>query len=400
MDTSKTKAIQDLRKALDKRYKDSTELFPDFTRIKQIPVVPTSSAIINAITGVGGLPKGRLTEIYGPFSSGKTTIATEVVAAGQRQNPEYTALYVDFEHAFDARYARALGVDLSEDRLIFAQPDYFEQGADIVTACVENDLVDIVVIDSAAAMTPKSEMEGVLDKTGGTQKGEQAALMSKFLSQITKKINRGRKPPLVLINQTRAKFVIGGRAKKNEPPEQSAAGSAIKFYSSLRMELEIINPEGDENRGQKGVDQIYTQNRVRVTCIKNKVAPPFMRGKLVIEYGKGINNVASIGELAEAKLGIMSGAGFFKYEGDTPETTFSCRGREAFHELLKSRPALLKEIEQKVVSGIREEHAKALGLDAIVVEGKAKEMDYTSGNKESTILSEDSEGPDMPINDA
>lgn len=366
--------IQSIRDRIEKRYKDSTELFPDFTSVKEIDVIASPAVIINAVTGIGGFPRGRVSEIHGPFSSGKTTIAIECCAEAQRRDPNAVALYIDYEHAFDATYAHKLGADLSPDRFIFAQPEYFEQGAMIIDAFVEAGLVDIIVIDSAAAMTPKSILDGSWDDEGGSQKGAQAALMSQFLEKITKKIGRGRKPALVLINQTRAVINIGGRPQKNAPKEQAAGGNAIKFYTSLRLELEIVGKEGDENRGTKGTDQVYTQNKVRVTCVKNKLAPPFMRGVIVIEYGKGIDNLASIAELAEAKLGIMSGAGFFKYEGEIPETSFSCRGREAFMDQLKGSPALQLEIETKVLAAIREEHSKALGIGTVKSAGKAKEI--------------------------
>lgn len=368
-------AIQAIRDRLEKKYAASTELFPDFTSIKKIETIPSPSAIVNAVTGIGGLPRGRMTEIYGPFSSGKTTIATEVAAEAQKADPKAVVLYLDYEHAFDATYAHKLGVDLNPSRFIFAQPDYFEQGAQIVSDYVQAGLVDMIVIDSAAAMTPKSILDGSFDDEGGSQKGTQAALMAVFLDKITKMINKGRKPALVIINQTRAVINIGGRPQKNAPKEQAAGGNALKFYASIRLELEIVNSEGDENRGTKGTDQIYTQNRVRVTAVKNKLAPPFVRGVLVIEYGKGINNIVSIAELAEARLGIMSGAGFFKYEGDTPGTTLSCRGREAFQGHLESNPELRKEIEKKVLESIRAEHAASLGIDEIKVSGQAKSLD-------------------------
>lgn len=368
-------ALSEFRKKFEKRYKDDIELFPDFTTIKEIAVIPSPSTIINAVTGVGGFPRARVTEIYGPFSSGKTTIAAGVVAAAQAADPAAVGLYLDYEHAFDARYARKLGVILHPDRLVFAQPSYFEQGADLALDLVDQDLVDIIVIDSAAAMTPRSELEGDMDKEGGSQKGTQAALMSQFLTKLTKRINRGRRPAVVLINQTRALINIGGRPQKNAPKEQSAGGNAIKFYTSIRLELDIINSEGGDNRGSKGTDQVYTQNRVRVTAVKNKVAPPYIRGQIVMEYGKGINNLVSIAELAEARLGIMSGAGFFKYVGKTAGTSFSCRGRETFLSLLEDNPALREEIEQAVLDNIKSEYAEALGLDEIKTVGKAKEVE-------------------------
>lgn len=388
------KKIAALRAKLEKKYKDDTELFPDFTTVKQIEVIPSPSAIINTISGLGGFPRGRLSEIHGPYSSGKTTICTEVIAAAQQSDPEAVAMFLDYEHAWDARYARKLGTNLSPDRLIFMQPTYFEQGADAALEALENGLIDILVVDSAAAMTPKSEIEGVMDSDGGSQKGTQSALMARFLAKATKLLSKGRKPAMVLINQTRANIQIGGRPQKNAPKEQAAGGNAIKFYTSLRFSLEITANEGDSGRGSKAVDQTYTQNRVRVTCVKNKLAPPFMRGQIVIEYGKGINNLVSLGELAEAKLGIMSGAGFFKYEGDSAETSFTCRGRDAFLEIMEENPALQREIETKVMNVIRAEHAAMLGLDDIKVQGEAKAVEENMGNGNPVFLDTEEDGKD------
>lgn len=382
---SDAKAISQIRQRLERVYKGSTELFPDLVGIKQIQVIPTQSTIINAITGIGGFPRGRMTEVYGPFSSGKTTIATEAVVAGQQLNGE-AALYVDFEHAFDLAYGLKLGLNMSEDKFIFTQPEYFEQGADIVMEFVNADLVDMVVIDSAAAMIPKKELEGKLDHDGGTQKGLQAALMAQFLSKLTKRANKGRKPAIVLINQTRANIQIGGRPAPNAPKEKSAAGNAILFYSSLRMRLDPLGDEGDELRGKSGgrdgTDQLYTRKKVRVIVEKNKLAPPFMRGIIQIEFGLGTNDLVSVAELAEAKLGIMSGAGFIKYKGDTPETSFSCRGREAFQDILKTDPEIRAEITEKVKEAIRNEHAKAMGLENLKVTGRAKEIESLDSDED------------------
>ena len=394
--------ITSIRKTLETKYKGSTELFPDLLSSKAIEVIPSPSAIINAITGVGGLPKARVTEIYGPLSSGKTTIAIEICAAAQQADSEAVALYLDYEHAFDARYAHTgLGLNLDPSKFIFAQPEYFEQGAQIIDKFLDEGIVDIVVIDSAAAMTPKSEYEGEMDQEGGTQKGTQATLMARFLSIVTKKLNRGRKPPLVIINQTRANFVIGGRPQKNPSKEKPAGGNALKFYTSLRLELEPVGFEGDEERGSKGMDQIYTRTRIRITAVKNKVAPPFMRGKIVIDFGTGINNIESIADLAEAKLGIMSASGgFFQYKGDSTATSFSCRGRDAFRDILKSDPDISNEIEEKVLEAIKQEHAKALGIGTIKVQGQAKRIESEAGTLVLEGGEETEKGPGLPTEDA
>jgi recombination protein RecA len=395
--------IRQLRARLEKKYKDSTELFQSLNVSLETPVIKTKSAIINAVTGIGGLPRGRVTEIFGPFSSGKTTIATEVIASCH-EAAEGTALLIDYEHAFDAVYGKKLGIDLNPDRFIWSQPSYFEQGADIALDFVDAGAVDLIVIDSAAAMTPRSDMEGVMDVEGGTQKGTQAALMARFLERLTKKISKGRKPAVVIINQMRAVINIGGRPKPGAPKEQSAASNAIKFYSSMRLELDFMGSEGDANRGSKGTDQVYTQNRIRITAVKNKLAPPFMRGQFVIEYGKGINNLASIAELAEARMGIMSGSGYFNYKGRTSETSVVCRGRDAFLQHLKDHPATAEEIEDAVLTIIKDEHAKSLGLDKIEVSGKAKELEENpgltlDGPRTTAPLAPFGNGSELPISD-
>lgn len=365
--------IAKLRQRLEDKYKDSAELFPEVGVVKKIPVFPTSSAIINAVTGVGGIPHGRVTEIVGDYSSGKTTVALEIIALMQRQDPNSVALFVDFEQAMDLSYAKKLGVNLLPERFIFAQPEYFEQGDQIISDFVSTDLVDFIVIDSAAAMTPQAELEGDADQA--QRIGLQAALMSKMLSRLTKKINKGRKPALVLLNQTRANININDPRAARQAVDKPAGGSAIKFYSSLRLKLEILAGEGDANRNTKSAtDQVYTQNRVRVVAFKNKVGPAWGRGSFAIEYGKGINNVVSVCELAEQKLGIMSGAGFFNYKGDTPETSLTCRGRDQFQETVRTRPAMLVELERKVIAAIVQEQAETLGLKTLTQGGDAKSV--------------------------
>lgn len=384
--------IAEVRKRLEKTYKDSTELFPDLITARKIATIPSGSTIIDAVSGIGGYPRGRVTEIHGDFSTGKTTLAIEAAVACQRADPAAVVLFADWEHAIAIPYAVALGLDIKPERFIYMEPDYFEQGADGITAFLQAGLVDLIILDSAAAMTPKSELEGEMDTEGGTQKGVQSALMARFLSGATKALSKGRKPAMLIINQTRAYINIGGRPQKNAPKTQAAGGNALKFYTSMRLELEIVGKEGDANRGTKGTDQVYTQNKVRVTAVKNKLAPPYVRGEIIIEYGKGINNLASIAELAEAKLGVMSGSGYFKYDGDKPATSFSCRGREAFQEHLQKNPDTLKEIEAKVLAAIKQEHAKALGIGAIKVAGDAKNIEASHG----TLILDDEEPDQSP----
>lgn len=391
--------IVDLRKKLEKRFKDSTEIFPDFTTVKVISVIKSGSAIVDAVTGIGGFPRGRVTELYGGYSTGKTTLSTQASAAVQKTDPKAVVLYVDFEHAFDASYAHALGVNLEPDRFVFCQPDYFEQGDQVINSYVDEGLVDLIIVDSAAAMIPMEDLEGKIDSTGRI--GLQAQLMSRMLARITKKISKGRKPAMVIVNQTRMK--IDTKNARNNG-EQSAAGSAIKFYASLRLQLENITGEGEDGRGKGVTDQVYTQNRVRITAIKNKLAPPWIRGQFTLEYGSGVNNIISVAELAEQKLGIMSGAGFFNYKGDSPETSFTCRGREAFHALIQERPALMKELEAKVLASMAQEQAKSLGIKGITKGDAAKELEspdgvlVLGGESRGTVPFDDVDG--LPTEDA
>lgn len=367
-------AIAKVRQKLEDKFKSSAELFPEVGVIKKIGVWPTSSAIINAVTGVGGIPRGRLTEIVGGFSSGKTTTILETIAVMQRLEKNATCLFLDFEHALDLSYAKKLGVNLAPDRFIFSQPDHFQQGDEIIDSFVSADLVDMIVVDSAAAMTPQEALEGKADQS--QRIGLQAALMERMLARLTKKINKGRKPALVLLNQTRANINLADPRAAAREQEKPAGGSAIKFYASMRLRLEILAGEGDSNRDTKSAtDQVYTANKTRVVCFKNKVAPPQGRGTFSIDYGKGINNVLSVADLAEQKLGVMSGAGFINYKGDTPETTVSGRlGREGWQQHVRENPKLLSELERKVVAAIMQEQAETLGLTALTQGGQAKEV--------------------------
>lgn len=349
--------IAELRKKLESRYKDTEGLFPDYSKKSRIEVVPSSSVILNAVTGIGGFPRGRVTEVFGGFSTGKTTIATQLVAELHRHDPASVALYLDYEHAFDMVYAKKLGVDMSPDRFVFVQPETFEQGHTILDEYLNAGVIDLVIVDSAAAMTPQQELEGDADAT--TRLGLQASLMARLLSRVTKQLKLGKKPAMVVLNQTRAVIDI---ANPRNSGVDAAGGSAMKFYTSIRLKLEIQRSEGESKRGTKGTDQVFTRSWIRVTASKNKLAPPFMRGLLAIDYGKGVNNVASVAELAESKLGLMSGAGFFKYESKTPANSFSLRGREALIQLLEQRPEVLVELEQKIAKAMEEDMLKETGI--------------------------------------
>lgn len=356
--------IAEIKKKLERKYQESTEMFPDFTT-RKIEVIPSKSTILNAVTGIGGIPRGRVTEIFGLESTGKTTLASEITASLQKLSPSATTLFLDYEHAFDPHYAKKLGQNLAAPQFVYVQPDSFEQGHEVIHEFLEADAVDLIIIDSAAAMTPQVVLDSAPDDS--VRIGIQAAKMADLLTKVTKQITKGRKPAFVVLNQMRANINL---QNQNEPNVKAAGGNAMKFYASLRLQLELVRKEGDSKRNPqgKGTDQIFTQISVRVTAIKNKLASPFMRGLFVIDYGKGTNNIVAVADIAEQKLGIMSGAGFFKYDGATKATTVSGRGREAFQAMLASNPALFKELEAKVLQSMADENAKSLGVEVVTAQ--------------------------------
>ena len=297
-----------------------------------------------------------------PYSTGKTTIAITTMIELQKVKNS-VALYLDYEHAFDSNYAHHLGLDLNTDRLVFCQPESFEQGHAVIDEFIDAGVVDLIVIDSAAAMAPQEELEGAVDATG--RLGLQSQLMARMLNRVTKKLGRGRQPAFLILNQMRTKIDIYSRRGSRE---EAAGGNAMKFYTTMKLELQQMERDGDENRGKPGVDQSFTKTVVRVVCTKNKLASPYLRGKIIIEYGEGINNLVSVADLSESLLGIMSGAGHFKWAGDTPETTFSCRGRADFHKTLARNPQLLRELEQKLLSKMQTVQSASLGLRDLPIE--------------------------------
>ena len=200
--------IRDLIAAHQKKYK-TEGLYQDFTINRDVPVIPWPTVLMDVVSGIGGLPRGRVTEIHGAFSTGKTTLATQVAASCQSISPDQTVLYLDTEHAFDANYASALGVDLDPSRFIYYQPTYLEQAGQIIIDYVEQQSVDLIIIDSIAAVETKLQLEGEFDSDSGTQKGSQSQVMAQFLTKITKTISKGRKPALLLLNQMRASFSMG-----------------------------------------------------------------------------------------------------------------------------------------------------------------------------------------------
>src|SRR5437773_6492179 len=287
-----------------------------------VPAIPTGSLSLDAALGVGGLPRGRVVEIFGPESSGKTTLALHVIAEAQRRGG--MAAFVDAEHALDAVYAQKLGVDI--DNLLVSQPDNGEQALEIVEVLIRSNGVDVVVVDSVAALVPKAEIEGEM---GEAQMGLQARLMSQALRKLTGAVSKS-KTCLIFINQLREKIgVMFGN------PETTTGGRALKFYASVRMDIRRIASIKDGD--------IMVGGRTRVKVVKNKVAPPFREAEFDIMYGEGISREGDlIDQGAERKVIEKSGA-WFAYGGERLG-----QGRENAKQFLKDNPDIAKTIEDRV----------------------------------------------------
>jgi recombination protein RecA len=289
----------------------------------QIGVVPTGALALDVALGVGGLPRGRIVEIYGPESSGKSTLATHVVAEAQRNGG--TCAYIDAEHAMDPVYASAIGVNI--DELLISQPDTGEQGLEIADMLIRSGSLDVIVIDSVAALVPRAEIEGEM---GDTHVGLQARLMSQALRKLTGNLNRSQ-TIAIFINQLREKIgVMFGS------PETTPGGRALKFYASVRLDIRRIESLKD------GAEVIG--NRTRVKVVKNKCAPPFRQAEFDIMYGKGISREGSVIDLG-VELGIVKKSGaWYTYEGEQLG-----QGREKAKEFLIDNPELMVEITDKVM---------------------------------------------------
>ena len=290
--------------------------------VEDIAIIPTGSIAIDLATGVGGIARGRITEIYGPESSGKTTLALHMIAEAQKQGG--IAAFVDAEHAMDPVYAGKLGVNT--DDLLISQPDYGEQALEIVDALVRSGAIDIIVVDSVAALVPKAEIEGEM---GDQHMGLQARLMSQAMRKLTGNINRTQ-TALVFINQIRMKIgVMFGS------PETTTGGNALKFYSTMRMDIRRIAAL------KEGADIIG--NRTRVKIVKNKIAPPFKTAEFDIYYGEGISREGSLIDLATAVDIIEKSGAWYSYDGERLG-----QGRENVRTFLKAHLDIADRIEQQV----------------------------------------------------
>jgi recombination protein RecA len=294
---------------------------------EDVDVIPTGSVGLNAALGVGGYPRGRIIEIYGPESSGKTTLAIHAIAEAQKMGG--IAAIIDAEHAFDRFYAQKLGVDI--DNLLISQPDCGEQALEIAEQLIRSSAIDIIVIDSVAALTPKAEIEGEM---GDNKVGLQARLMSQALRKLTSAISK-TKTTCIFINQLREKIgVMFGN------PETTTGGNALKFYASVRLDIRRVSQLKD------GEDAIG--NQVRVKVVKNKVAPPFRKAEFDIMFGEGISRIGEIVDLG-VQYGIIKKSGsFFSYN----ETKLA-QGRDRTKALIADNPELAEELEAKISDAIK-----------------------------------------------
>ena len=292
--------------------------------IEQVDVIPTGSIGLNAALGVGGYPKGRIIEIYGPESSGKTTLAIHAIAEAQKRGG--IAAFIDAEHAFDRFYAQKLGVDMNN--LWISQPDNGEQALEIADQLIRSSAVDIIVVDSVAALTPKAEIEGDM---GENKVGLHARLMSQALRKLTSNISKTN-TTCIFINQLREKIGVMFRN-----PETTTGGNALKFYASVRLDIRRVTSikDGDEVKG----------NQVRVKVVKNKVAPPFRKAEFDIMFGTGISKSGEIVDIG-VQLGIVKKSGSWFSYGDQK----LAQGRDATKKLMEDNPELAEEIENKIMA--------------------------------------------------
>ena len=297
--------------------------------VGDIAVIPSGSVTLDAALGVGGYPKGRVIEIYGPESSGKTTLAIHAIAEAQKAGG--IAAFIDAEHAFDSYYAQKLGVDV--DNLLISQPDNGEQALEIADSLIRSSAIDIIVIDSVAALTPKAEIEGEM---GDSKMGLQARLMSQALRKLTASIAK-TKTVCIFINQLRDKIgVVYGN------PETTTGGNALKFYASVRIDIRRASVIKD------GEEQLGTRTKVKV--VKNKVAPPFKRAEFDIMFGEGISKIGEIIDLG-VDYGIIRKAGSWFSYGEQKIG----QGRDSVKELLKNNEELRNEIEEKLREAMKEQ---------------------------------------------
>ena len=326
--SEKLKALQAAMDKIEKNFGKGSIMKLGDNNVEQVDVIPTGSISLNAALGVGGFPKGRIIEIYGPESSGKTTLAIHAIAEAQKRGG--IAAFIDAEHAFDRFYAAKLGVDV--DNLWISQPDNGEQALEIAEQLIRSSAIDIIVIDSVAALTPKAEIEGDM---GDNKVGLHARLMSQALRKMTAAISKTN-TTCIFINQLREKIgIMFGN------PETTTGGNALKFYASVRLDIRSIGKikDGDEVIG----------NQVRVKIVKNKVAPPFRKAEFDIMFGEGISKSGEIVDLG-VELGIIKKSGSWFSYNDTK----LAQGRDAAKKVIEDNPELSEELEGLIFEALKD----------------------------------------------
>ena len=331
----KKKALEVALSQIEKQFGKGSVMKLGEYKAMNVEAIPTGALGLDIALGIGGVPRGRIIEIFGPESSGKTTLALHIIAEAQKMNGE--AAFIDAEHALDPVYAKHLGVDI--DNLIVSQPDTGEQALEITESLVRSGALDVIVVDSVAALVPKAEIDGDM---GDSHMGLQARLMSQALRKLAGAINKS-KTVIIFINQLREKIgVMFGN------PETTTGGRALKFYASVRLDIRKI-----ENIKQDGE---VIGNRARVKVIKNKVAPPFREAEFDIVYGKGISKEGNILDMA-VNLDIIEKSGsWFSYNGEKIG-----QGRENVKQYLHNNPEVMEEVEKKVRDNFEQAFEKSLG---------------------------------------
>lgn len=322
VNADKLKVLNAVMEKIEKDFGKGSIMRMNSQEVNDVPVIPTGSITLDMALGVGGYPKGRVVEIYGPESSGKTTLAIHAIAEAQKAGG--IAAFIDAEHAFDSFYAQKLGVDV--DNLLISQPDNGEQALEIADSLIRSSAIDIIVIDSVAALTPKAEIEGEM---GDSKMGLQARLMSQALRKLTSSISK-TKTVCIFINQLRDKIgVMWGS------PETTTGGNALKFYASVRLDIRRTSAI------KNGEDVLGYQTKVKV--VKNKVAPPFRKAEFELTFGEGVSHSGEILDLG-VNLGIIAKSGsWFSYDG-----TKLGQGRDAVKRLIGDNPELAEELEAKI----------------------------------------------------
>ena len=333
--TEKKRALEVALSQIEKQFGKGSVMKLGEYQAMNVEAIPTGALGLDIALGIGGVPRGRIIEIFGPESSGKTTLALHIIAEAQKMNGE--AAFIDAEHALDPVYAKHLGVDI--DNLIVSQPDTGEQALEITESLVRSGALDVIVVDSVAALVPKAEIDGDM---GDSHMGLQARLMSQALRKLAGAINKS-KTVIIFINQLREKIgVMLGN------PETTTGGRALKFYASVRLDIRKI-----ENIKQDGE---IVGNRARVKVVKNKVAPPFREAEFDIVYGKGISKEGNILDMA-VNLDIIEKSGsWFSYNGEKIG-----QGRENVKQYLHNNPEVMEEVEKKVRENFEEAFEKSLG---------------------------------------